>query len=222
MVKMEQKSVFLQALVVSVFIFIIGFLIGIYFEDIRIEKMKDIFFNSETNINDFEISSRIIFQSNASCEKIKEKSIFFADKVYAEASKLEKYDNSNKLTERFMPLHKRYDLLRVILWRDLIENKKLCENKINTAVYLYTYINPSLNTQGVQGAMSNFLGDLKNEYGDDLTLIPIAVDTEVDSLDSMREIYNLSRIPVIFINEKYKFEDLDSLKNLRNTLEKER
>jgi hypothetical protein len=211
---MNQKSVFLQALIVAAAIFIIGILIGVYFENLRVASMQDTFYESETKINDFELSSKIIFQSNLSCDLIQQRSISFADQIYSEALILEKYDNSNQLTQRFMPLHKRYDLLRTILWKDIIDNKKVCKNRINTVVYLYQYSNPPLEIQGVQGAMSNYLGDLKNKYGDNITLIPIAADTGLDSLDSIRQIYNLTKVPVIFVNEKYKVEDINDLKQI--------
>ncbi len=214
MVNLSQKSIFLQALIASTFIFIIGFLIGIHFENTRVDAMKDIFYDSETMISDFEVASGIIFDSNKSCETIVEKSVLFADKIYSEALKLEKYDNSNKLTQRFMPLHRRYDLLRTILWKDLIKNKKLCNININTLIYVYEYVDPTIETKGIQGAMSNYLGDLKNKFGDDIILIPIAADTNLDSLDSLKDIYNLTKVPVIFVNEKYKFETLDSLKGI--------
>ncbi len=215
---MNQKSIFIQALIASALVFIVGFLIGVYFEDSRVEFMKDSFYDSETKMNDFELSSKIIFQSNQSCDTIVEKTVLFADKIYAEALKLEKYDNSNKLTQRFEPLHRRYDLLRTILWKDIIDNKKLCKNKINTVVYFYSYINPSFETKSIQGAMSNYLGDLKNEYEDKIILLPIASDTQLDSLKSLREMYNITQVPVIFVNEKYKFETLESLKDIRRAL----
>jgi hypothetical protein len=216
---MSKKSTFWQALIVAAFIFIIGILIGVYFENSRVQKMQDVFYNSETNINDFELSSRIIFQSNLSCQLIKEKSTSFADQVYADAIMLEKYDNSNQLTERFLPLHKRYDLLRTILWKDIIDNKKVCKNQINTIVYLYNYDKPSIETQGIQGAISNYLTDLKNKYGENITLIPIAADTGIDSLNSIRQVYNLKKIPVVIVNEKYKIEDISNLKEIEKYLD---
>ncbi len=215
---MNQKSIFIQALIASALVFVVGFLIGVYFEDNRVNLMKDTFYDSETKMNDFELSSKITFQSNQSCDTIVEKSVALANKVYAEALTLEKYDNSNKLTQRFEPLHRRYDLFRTMLWKDIIDNKKICKNKINTVVYFYTYVNPSFETKGIQGAMSNYLGDLKNEYGDRIILIPIAADTQLDSLNSLREIYNITKIPVIFVNEKYKFETLESLKDIKKAL----
>jgi len=171
-------------------------------------------------MNDFELSSKIIFQTNQSCDRVVEKSVFLANVVYAEALKLEKYDSSNKLTERFELLHRRYDLLRTMLWKDIIDNKKICNSKINTVVYLYEYTNPSFETKGMQGAMSNYLGDLKNEYGDKIILIPIASDTDLDSLNSLKEAYNITKIPMIFVNEKYKFDTLDSLKDIREAINK--
>lgn len=212
------KHSFWQALIAALFIFWIGILIGVIFENSRVNDLEDVYFDSETDIFDFELASEIIYDSNMSCDITKEKSIYFADKVYEEAIKLEKYDDSNKITSELVSLHRRYDLLRTVLWKNIIDSKKKCDEEINTVVYLYEYKDPSLNIQGVQGTMSNYLIDLKKEYGDDIVLIPIAIDTDIDSLDMLREYYELQEYPVIFVNEKEKFEELDDLDGIRDVL----
>ena len=66
----------------------------------------------------------------------------------------------------------------------------------------------------------DYLGDLKNEYGNNIILIPIAADTGVESLNLIRGVYNIDKIPVVIVNEKYKFDSLGSLKEIRAVLDK--
>lgn len=212
------KHTFWQALIVALLIFWLGILIGIIFENSRSSSLDEMYLDSQTDIFDFELSSQIVADSNADCNLISEKSITFADDIYEKAVKLEKYDNSNKITKDLISVHRRYDLLRTMLWKDIVLNKNRCENNINMVIYLYTYKDPGINIRAVQGAMSNYLTDLKIKYGDRIILIPIAVDTNIASLDILREIYGLENVPVIFVNEKYKFETLDSLKDIESSL----
>lgn len=215
---MNNKHVFWQAFLIASAIFWIGILLGTFFEKSRVENIKDFYFDSETDVFDFQLASEIVYGFNMDCSIVNEKSVFFADQIYEQAKKLEKYDNSNKLTKELISLHKRYDLLRTMLWRNTIENKKRCGETINTVIYLYQYDNPSLTTKATQGTMSNFLFDLKDEYGDKIVLIPIAVDTGIESLNILRENYGLDNYPVIFINEKAKFENWNSLDGARKFL----
>lgn len=214
---LENKHVFWQAFVIASVIFWIGILIGVYFEKSRIEDLNKFYFDSETDISDFGLASEIVYNSNLSCNIINEKSVFFADKIYLQARELEKYDESNKITSELISLHRRYDFLRVVLWRDIIEVKKKC-GQVNTVVYLYQYSKPDLATKAVQETMSNYLLDLKEKYRDKVILIPIAVDTNVESLNVLRDSYSLNKYPVIFVNEKYKFETIESLETLEKYL----
>ena len=68
--------------------------------------------------------------------------------------------------------------------------------------------------------MSNYLIEIKKEYGDRVILLPIAADTNVESLDVIKKIYGLDKTPIIFVNEKYKIDNLDSLSSIRNALVK--
>lgn len=216
--KKSSKHVFWQALIIALIIFWSGILIGMLFENSRIEKLEDFYFGAKTDISDFELSSEILYEGDYGCALIQEHSVLLADKIYAEARLLEKYDDSNKITKGLIGLHRRYDLLRTILWKNIIENKERCNSDLNTVVYLYNYDNPGLNVKAIQEAMSNFLIDLKGKYGDEIILIPIAVDTNVGALDLLRGIYGLEKSPSIFVNEEFKFETLDSLENLEESL----
>ncbi len=215
---MENKHVFWQALVVAFIIFWTGLLLGTYFERSRIDKIQRFYFDSETEIFDLNLVSLILGGVNNNCGLFINESMNFADRIYQEALKLEKYDSSNKLSEEAIPLHERYDLLRTMLWKNMIDNKKNCGSKINTVVYLYDYVDTPLNQVAVQKTMSNFLADLKNKNTGKIILIPIAVDTGVESLDILRNFYNLDKVPVIFVNEEFKVGGLDKISDIEKHL----
>lgn len=213
------KKVFLEAFIIALVIFLIGILIGISFEKSRVDRLESFYFDLETDIFDFQISSKIIYEDNLDCDTLKSKAISFAEEIYAEAIKLEKYDNSNKLTPEVISLHRRYDLLRTILWEDLIQAKKICGNQsLNTIIYLYKYDKPSLTLKGTQGTMSNYLIELKEKYEDEIILIPIAFDTGIQSLEILKEKYGLEDEPSILVNEEFKLTDLNLLAEIEKHL----
>jgi len=211
------KHTFWQALISALVVFWAGILLGVYFENSRIGTVNEMYLDSQTDIFDFELSSEIIGDYGLNCNIINQKSVMFADKIYEEAIKLEKYDNSNKITKDMISIHRRYDLLRVMLWKDIIKNKEKC-GEVNTVVYLYEYDDVALNKRSIQGAFSNFLIDVKKEFKDDIILIPIAVDTNIDSLDILREFYELDSVPVVFVNEEHKFDSIDFLEGINEVL----
>jgi len=131
---------------------------------------------------------------------------------------LEKYDSANKFTNDVISLHRRYDLLRTLLWKNMIQNKEKCSTSANTIVYLYDYIDTSLTTQSMQTSISNILLDVKGEYGEKVILIPIATDTNVEALSILREYYDLDKVPIVIVNEKYQFDNIEDLKNIRDYL----
>ena len=52
----------------------------------------------------------------------------------------------------------------------------------------------------------------------DIVLIPIAVDSDLVSLDSLLEDYEISQYPVVIINQKDVLEKIDSVADLEKYL----
>ncbi len=125
------------------------------------------------------------------CDELDMEAMIFADKIYEEAKKLERYDNANKITDRVLHLHKRYDLLRTILWNKIIENKAQCNASANTVVYLYNYLTEDIGEISTQKTMSNYLTRLKNENAEIVVLIPIAEEHVVYDLTGLEQIESL-------------------------------
>jgi len=214
---MKNKHSLWQALIITLIIFWSGILIGIFFEDSRVTEITTLYSDSETSISDFETASSLIFNENMNCSRLNEEAIIFADRIYEEAKKLEQYDNSNKITDRVIYLHKRYDLLRTILWEKIIENKEQCTEPVNTIVYLYKYKAEDIETISTQKTISNYLTEIKKQNPDAI-LIPIADDMNILSLDILKEVYNITQTPAIIINENHTIYDLNNLNQIQPLL----
>lgn len=208
------KHTFWQALVIALIIFFIGIILGIFFENYRTSRMERFYISSETEIFDIQLGSDILNMFEFDCDFALKETIGFADRVYEEAKTLEKYDASNKITEDIANVHKRYDLLRTALWRDAIKLQEKCPGKTNVIVYLYEYMEPTINTQAKQITLSKVLLDLKKKYEDKVILIPIAYDSGSKSLELLKQKYELTESPVVFINQKHKITELSSMEEL--------
>jgi hypothetical protein len=213
MVNLFNKLVFLEALLIAILLLGIGLAFGVYFENNRSNVISDLYYDYEISVSDIAYSLDILNNHNLSCKDQAAILYDLNEKVYNIAVRLEKYDNSNKITPDLIVLHKRYDLLRTLLWENYIYQKDICDLKINTVVYLYKYKNPSSITKGIQGGISNYLVDLDKQYPNDVVLIPIAADLDIISLNILMNLYNVSDYPSVVINEKNVLNNINEIKN---------
>jgi len=216
---MNRKHVFWQALFTAIIIFGTGLLLGLWVENYRNQAIEIIAIESEINVLDTQILGDVSNIFNIQCSDYSEKIIEFADDIYLEAQELEKYESSSQLTDQLGILHKKYDLLRVILWKESINMKDKCGGFFHTVVYLYDYNDPDLETKAMQVAFSRYLDDLKARYGNEIILIPIAADVDLASVDLIKKNYGINgNLPVVIVNEEKVFDSLEELITLEDDL----
>ena len=142
----------------------------------------------------------------------------FADKVYIDAKMLGRYEKSNKITNEIILEHKKYDLLRTLLWLNAINLKEKCgENKLHTIVYLYDYQTTDLTERNEQLVISNYLEELKNKNKMGFILIPIAKNLNISSLDLLLSDYNITKVSII-VDEKEVISDIENLEKIEGYL----
>lgn len=219
----NSKHVFWQALLITIFVFILGFSIGNYFERARLDTLESFYTVSEINLVDGLALMNLIpqYQIEESCEILKQINLNFADKIYYEAKLLEKYEEAEKIGESLKVLHRKYDLLRTFVWINSFDALKACENSdisYNVIVYLYEYNTQDLAKLATQRVWSRILGDLKYSLGDEIVLIPIAIDNNLDSLDLLLSKFEIEKYPAVIINNDFVLVDLKSVEQLKNLL----
>ncbi len=214
------KHAFWQALVFAVIIFSVGMLLGFYLEIGQSQSIYSDLVGSELNILDEQVRQRIIVDNNVSCSLGKDSLFSFADKIYDEAVDLEEIDGTGRLTDLTL-LHKRYDLLRVSLLLEAEKLKERCAQDFQIVTYLYYYNSDDVQISSRQNYFSRLLFDLKKKYPDKVILIPIAVDTDVASVNLLVESLGATEFPAIRVNDGTLVTDLISLSNLENLAIKE-
>lgn len=212
------KRAFLEALLLALLVFIIGIIIGISFESSRLDEINLYYANSEISLMDSMALNRISDMENVSCNELINYDFNFADKIYDEALLLEKYEESGKITDSINVAHNRYDLLRTILWINVIKTREKCPGDFNSIVYLYNYNTEDLTERAQQLVWSRILFDLKQKSDKNITLIPISVNNDIASLHLLIDDFEITKYPAVIINEKYVIYEITSADDIESYL----
>jgi hypothetical protein len=207
----SKKRVFWEALLLTVVVFFLGILIGISFESGKVKEVQQYYSSSEVSVMDIFASNNLAELGDINCSVLKNSTFEFADRIYDEAVTLERYEGAGKITDGMIIEHQKYDLLRSLLWINEMKTIERCGRDYNTVVYLYEYQPEDLAQKATQEVWSKILYDLKQKYGSEVLLIPIAVDSDLVSLNSMIEKYDISKYPALVINDKEVVDILSSV-----------
>ncbi len=214
----NSKHAFWEALLLTVFVFMVGIFLGISYEASKFEEISSYYDASQISLMDSFVLSNIV-QDSASCDLLIDTHLDFADRIYEEAFLLEKYEASGKLTQSLKIAHRKYDLMRTLLWIDVTKTLEKCSNEFSIVVYLYEYEKEDLVQKAEQQVWSKILFDLKQQKGSQIILIPIAVDSNLVSLDSMIEKYDILKYPAVIIDNEYIITEIKSVEDLKVYLE---
>jgi len=212
----NSKNAFWQALVVTIFVFIAGLVLGFYIELSNVSKSDMLIRSSEVDFLDQQIKvSSLNNDINFNCENARKNIFEFADQIYADATNFEKEDAQSKLTEDQRDiLHKRYDLLRINLWLESLEIRNKCNESFHTVLYFFDYSSLDIDVRSEQRIMSLVLLDLKYKYPNKILLLPIAANMDLDSIDMIKENYNVSKSPTLIIDESLIVDSLITVEEL--------
>jgi len=209
--------VFVQALIITIVIFLVGFYIGLSVEGTRANEINSYYTNSEISLIDVISLNKLVNSGDISCTILIDSNKALLDRVYSEASLLTKYEESGKLTSNLKDLHKKYDVLRTYLWINSIELKSKCSSNIDTLVYLYNYEEEDLSKKAEQNVWSKILLEIKDE-NPEVVLIPIAYDKNLISLNSIVSSYNITSFPAVIVNEKKIFYEVPPKEEIFNLI----
>jgi len=212
----SKKHVLWEALIVTIVIFLAGLFLGMLIETSNSVEISNLFTQSEISLTDAMATSRLVEDFDFDCEDIKQNNIKFANRIYEEAQTLEEYEASGKLTDSMKLLHKKYDLLRTLLWTSNQKSLDRCEN-YNLIVYLYEYNSEDTNKKAIQNVWSKILLDVKDQ-NDNILLLPIAGDQDLTSLDLLMNEHQVTQLPAVVINNNEVLYEVDSINQIQTLL----
>ena len=213
-----QKDVFWKAGIFTLIVFISGVLLGYFLESSRIDDIRDEYRGVERQWADVKIQSSFyrLVGSEFCSESINE-NLAFADRVYEEGLKLEKYEESNKLSKEILYEKEKYVLLKLEFWLNSVYLKEKCSSDYTNLIYFYAQ-NPSLRQKAEQETQSLILKDLKDKYGSKLMLIPLPIDLDIATINILKENYEVDDVPAILINEKVKLTGVYSIEQIEEEI----
>lgn len=211
----NKKRVFWEALILTILIFILGFLAGLVFENKRVEVIEDYYIQSENSLMDIFALNNFASLSNLSCGTLTNSNINFANRIYEEAKILDEYEKAGRITDKIDAQHKKYDIMRTFLWINTIKTDEICkEDSATTIVYIYNFKTDDLTEKATNSVWSKILEELKNKYGNEIILIPIATDSKIIALNSILENYDIQKYPALIIGNKYVIQELSSVEEI--------
>ncbi len=216
----NSKNAFWQALIITIFVFIAGLVLGLYVELSNVNKSDLLIRNAEIELMDQQIKiSGLINGFNVDCNQAKNNLFIFADEIYKDVMKFEETGGQSKFTVNQMrTLHKKYDLLRVNLWIEALEMKERCNESFHTVVYLFDYDSPDVDVRSKQRVLSLILMDLKYAHPEDVLLLPIASNLNLGSIEIIKQNHNVLNIPSIIIDESVVIGSVVTLEELEQVI----
>lgn len=208
----------MQALLLTVVVFIVGMYIGVVFEENKFSEANAQFATSQVSLMDVLALNELVDSSEIKCGALIDANFNLLDRVYHEAIALEHYESSGKITESIKTEHKKYDILRTFIWVNSIRIQERCDTDYHNVIYLYQYNQDDLTKKAEQNVWSRILVEVKEDKGRSIVLIPIAADNELASLSALLSEFNIAEYPVVIIDEKLVFEELISAEDLEKYL----
>tara|TARA_Y100000310_G_scaffold259244_1_gene267880 strand:+ start:2051 stop:2707 length:657 start_codon:yes stop_codon:yes gene_type:complete len=211
----SRKHVFWEAFFLTVVVFIFGLFLGVAYESNRIDEVNEYYAASEISLMDIFALNNMIELEGYDCGSLIETNAEFADRIFEEAALMENFVDAGRFSEvRGNLIHQRYDLLRTFLWINVEKARDKCGEDFSSMVYLYEYDTPDLANRATQKVWARILVDLKERKGGDIILIPIAVNTGLDSLQSLITKFSIENFPVVIVNNERVITELRSAEDL--------
>jgi hypothetical protein len=212
--KLGTRHAFWQALVFTIIVFGLGLVMGLFIEESRANEVQEMLLASELSFLDEQLRNRVVKDFGVGCDEAIDSTYEFADRIYWEAVKMEQYDSAHKFRDVLKLMHKRYDLLRMMMWTEAKELRKTCGDEFHTVAYIYSYDTEDVNQRAIQISLGKVLEDFKAKYGRDVLLIPMAGNLDLESIDLMKTKFDVSELPVVIIDEREVLNGLVTVEDL--------
>ncbi len=213
------RRVYIQAGILSLFVFLIGIMVGIWIDNLRLAGIRNML--SEADINSFDsrlLNSYLQRFGKEHCAIALEQNLAYNDKIYNEGKKIEDKINANIFTPEVDQEWRRYTLLQTQFWLNSIELKDKCNFDYHTVVHLSRQKDTTTNEEVNNKVQSSILLDLKETCGKKMMLIPITADTDLITVDAIVKQFDISEFPAVIVDENFVFQGVTGKDKLNEIL----
>lgn len=210
-------NVYRKSLVLTVFIFMIGVMIGLLIDSLRVSEITKGLTESEIIWEDTRLLNIYIGKlGEEQCDAAFEENLAYNDKIYNYGKEIEKKIEATTFAPEAEQQWRRYVLLQFQFWLNSIELKEKCNFDYSNVVHL-SRRKELANGEKIENQLqSTILLDLKEKCGKNMMLIPLTADADLDAVDLVLRHYDIEKFPAVIIDEEYVFQDLTTLENLEN------
>lgn len=207
------KNIFVKTAIITIAVFVIGMYFGSVLDNMRVEEIKGRITQIDNLWNDVRLMQSYIQKSSNStdyCDFLLDENLRVGDKIYQEGLKVEEYENSNRFASSLVMEKERYALLDLQFWLNSIELKSLCNGNYSTVTYFYSQYSRTAE----QKFQDRVLWDLKQKCGPNIIYITFPADMDISTIEVVKNIYGIDKIPSILINENIKLDSPVTLEDI--------
>lgn len=201
------RRVYIQAGILSLLVFFIGIMIGIWIDNTRLGGIRSAL--SEADINSYDarlLNSYLQRFGKEYCDIALEQNLAYNDKIYEDGRKIEDKINANIFTPEIEQEWRRYTLLQTQFWLNSVELKEKCGFDYHTVVHLFRQKNTTTSEDINNKVQASVLLDLKDKCGKKMMLIPITVDTNLIVVEAITKQFDVSEYPAVIVDESFVFQ----------------
>lgn len=195
---------FIEALALTIMLFIGGFMLGLLMENNRNSELATSYLSVEVEILDLGAKLDISNLGKYTCSELILRNSEIGDEIYSQALIFQRYEDAAIFTkDKLVEEHRKFDILRTMFWINSVKIKDRCGSRVfDTVVYLYDYPVEDMSSVAKQRVMESITAEIKGKIDGNIVLIPIAKDLNISTLDSMIEKYsNINESAVLVVNE---------------------
>lgn len=209
-------NTFRKAAILTILVFLLGVAFGIWVDNYRLGSVKRFFSQIDVSWNDARLLN-LYFErvGETYCDLMLEQNLAYNEKIYKEGLKIEEAIDVNRFTPELKVEKQRYVLLQMQFWLNSQELKEKCNFTYKNIVHLYEQTPSTKGSLAEHEVQSSVLLGLKEICGSEIMLIPLAVDINLTTIDTITKQYNITEYPAIIIDENIVFQGLTSFEKLR-------
>lgn len=197
---MGNKSNYIITAIITSFIFLLGFLLGIQIEKEKVSYLEKTINELSLSVENAELEFLFldIMEGNISCNYFFSEANNLSQMASKLGDELTEYEKNEKTeSQQFYDLKKKYTIVLIKDWLILEKIKKTCGGNYVTVIYFYSNLNCSSCVD--QGLILDYF---KLKYGENLLIFALDADLDLSLIRALKTSYSISELPTLVINNK--------------------
>lgn len=216
----KMRRVYIQAGILSLLVFFIGIMAGIWIDNARLGGIRSSLSESDINSYDARLLNAYLQRFGKEyCSVALEQNLAYNERIYNEGSKIESKISANIFTPEVEQEWRRYTLLQTQFWLNSVELKEKCNFDYHTVVHLFRQKNTTTAEEINSKVQASVLLDLKEKCGNKIMLIPITKDTNLIVVEAIAKQFDISEYPAVIVDESFVFQGVTTQDKLNELVQ---